>query len=125
VRGWAVSVEGNPVRGGLSADEWNALTPVEGMPRYFQTVGGKIQFYPYPSEGTQVYVSYVSLNWTSANKAAFEGDTETALFPERLLELGATWRMLRRSKADFSDHLAEFEAAFADLSNADEAGRIP
>jgi hypothetical protein len=124
-QGWGVTVDGNPVRGGLTADEWNALTPKEGMPRYFQTVGAKIQFYPFPAEGVQVTVPYISRHWTSANRATFAGDNESAVFPERLVELGATWRFLRRNKADFSDHLEEFEAAFLDLTRADEAVRLP
>src|SRR5690554_6411206 len=30
VEGWGVTHDGNPVRGGLTGDEWNALPPVMG-----------------------------------------------------------------------------------------------
>lgn len=125
VEGWGVTHDGSPVRGGLTGDEWNALPPIEGAPRYYQVVGRQIGFYPFPSEGMQITASYLSTGWTSAGNPTFAGDTETTLFPERLLEMGTVWRMKRHIGADYSDCLAEFEAALADEARADGMVRLP
>lgn len=125
VEGWGVTQDGNPVRGGLTGDEWNALAPVEGAPRYYQVIGQKISFYPFPSEGLQITAHYISTGWTSAGGSVFAADAETTLFPERLLEMGAIWRYKRHIGADYSDYLAEFEAALADLARFDGMVRLP
>lgn len=125
VEGWGVTHDGNPVRGGLTGDEWNALPPVEGAPRYFQIVGQQIGFYPFPAEGQQITANYISTGWTSAGGAIFTADTETTLFPERLLEMGTVWRQKRHISADYSDYLAEYEAALADLARDDGMVRQP
>lgn len=125
VEGWGLTQNGEPVRGGITADEWNSLPPVEGPPRYFLIVGQQIGFYPYPAEGQQVMANYVSAGWTSAGGATFAADTETTLFPERLLEMGTIWRQKRHIGADYSDYLAEFEAALTDLAAFDGGVRQP
>lgn len=125
VEGWAITHSGNPVRGGLTADEWNALAPVAGSPRYFQTVQRKIGFYPFPPEGDQITVNYLSLNWTSTGNAAFTADTDSTVFPEQLVEMGTTWRHKRHIAADYSDYLAEYDAALADFARFDGGERLP
>lgn len=125
VEGWGITCDGNPVRGGLTADEWNALAPAAGTPRYYQTVGAAIGFYPYPPEGLQLVLSYIGTGWTSTGNAAFAADTDSTVFPERLVELGTTWRFRRHIGADFSDFLAEFEAALQDFARNDGMVRQP
>lgn len=59
--GSAVSVGGIPLRGGISQDEWFALTPTMGTPRYFRVNGtSSISFYPYPAAATPISVSHVT-----------------------------------------------------------------
>lgn len=125
IEGWSITHSGNPVRGGLTADEWNALAPVSGAPRYYQTVSQQIGFYPYPPEGEQITVNYLSIGWTSANKDQFANDGETTVFPERLVEMGTIWRHKRHIAADYSDYLAEYEAALADDARFDGMVRLP
>ena len=125
VQGLSVIHNGEPVRGGLTADEWNSLPERMGAPRYYQTVGQKIGFYPYLEEGATVGVTYISTGWTSAGKSAFTNDDDTTLFPERLLEMGTVWRFKRHISADYSDYLAEFESALNDFAAADGGVRLP
>lgn len=125
VEGWGVTHNGNPVRGGLTADEWNALPPVQGAPRYYQVIGQKMRLYPFPPEGDQVTASYISSGWTSDNGTSFSNDNETTLFPERLVEMGTTWRMKRHIGADYSDYLAEYEATLQDFARNDGMVRLP
>lgn len=125
IEGWGVTHDGNPVRGGLTGDEWNSLPPVMGAPRYYQVIGKQIGFYPFPPEGGQLTVNFIGTGWTSLGNAAFTKDDETTMFPERLLEMGTVWRFKRHISADYSDYLAEYEAALADLARFDGMVRLP
>lgn len=125
IQGYAVKVNGSPVRGGLTADEWNALTPVQGTPRYFQTAAGKIALYPYPPEGMGVSLTYQNDRWVSGNKKEMSRDDDVSLIPERLLEMGGIWRSKRHIGGDYSDYLSEYEAAIIDLAGFDDRVRIP
>lgn len=123
--GMAVSVGGAAIRGSLSPDEWNSLTPVVGTPRFFRLLGKSISFYPYPTLGLAISVSSQSESWCSAGGKEWTADTDTALVPEEIVAKGAIWRWRRQLGADFQDYLAEFEAALADHSKFDEGSRLP
>lgn len=125
ISGFAVRVNNSAIRGGLTADEWNALRPIAGIPRYFQTIANQIAFYPYPTEGTTIALTYQSERWVKGNKTLLEQDGDEALIPERLLEMGGIWRSKRHIGADYSDYLAEYEAAITDLAGFDDMVRIP
>lgn len=128
-RGMAVSVAGTPVRGSLTADEWFSLVRSEGTPRYFRLTGRAISFYPYPALGQDVTISYQSKNWAAdaggAAKAGMAQDTDVSLIPADLLTRGAIYRFIRHLGKDFSDYLAEYEAALADLAQAEGGIRQP
>lgn len=125
ISGLAVRVNGSAVRGGLTADEWNALEPVEGTPRYFQTIANQIALYPYPPEGMPVTLTYQSANWVRPDKREMVADGDETFLPERLIEMGGVWRSKRHIGADYGDYLAEFEAAITDLAGFDDRVRIP
>lgn len=125
IQGYAVKVNGSPVRGGLTADEWNALAPVQGTPRYFQTAARQIALYPYPPEGMSIALTYQGTRWVSGGAVEMTKDADTALIPERLLEMGGIWRSKRHIGGDYSDYLAEYEAAIIDLAGFDDRVRIP
>jgi len=121
-RGNAVSVAGAPVRGGLSDDEWFSLTAAEGTPRFYRLKADTISFFPYPASGASVLVSYLTENWCSAGGSVWANDTDTALIPEDLIVKGAVWRYKRQKGLDYSDQLAEFEAALSDFTAFDKQG---
>lgn len=124
--GSAVTVGGVPLRGGISQDEWFALTPTMGTPRYFRINGtSSISFYPYPAAATAISVSYVTKNWCSNGTADWDNDTNTPLVPDELVTKGTIWRFKRKSGQDFSDYLAEFEAILTDLAGTDMQDRSP
>jgi hypothetical protein len=125
VQGNAVNVGGVPVRGGLSADEWASLTPVEGTPRFFRLLGSTISFFPFLANAATVSVTFQSLNWSSNGTGRMTADADTALFPEDLLAKGAIWRQRRHVGQDYADQLAEFEAALGDYSAFDVRDRSP
>ncbi len=121
-----VSTDGRPVRGSLTPDEWMALTPIKGTPRYYYLSGLKISFYPYLASGASARVQYQSKNWaTNGTKAALTIDTDTSLISEDLLAMGAILRWRRHVGKDFADYLAEFEATLMDRAKFDSGTRLP
>jgi len=127
--GMCVSADGYPIRGGLSADEWFSLTPVDGMPRFFRSANMMISFYPYPMLGQDIFVSYQSKNWakdaSGDAKPVMDTDGDESFLPDELLQRGAIWRFLRHLGRDFSDYLAEYEAAIVDYAVAENGERQP
>lgn len=127
--GLCVTCDGSAVRGGLTSDEWLSLSPVDGTPRFFRLLGGKIGLYPYPENGMIVRVSYLTVNWaknvSDAPIARMTTDNDTSTLPDQLLVRGAVWRFLRHVGKDFSDHMAEYEAMLLDYANAEAGERKP
>lgn len=124
--GSSVTTGGNPVRGGISQDEWLSLTPISGTPRYFRINGtASISFYPYPVLAGTVLVSYLTKNWCSNGTAQWNGDSDTPLVPDELITKGTIWRFKRKAGQDYSDYLAEFEATLTDLAGTDMRERSP
>lgn len=124
-------IEGNslksstgPIRVGLSADEWNSLTPVVGVPRYARLIGGRISFYPFPAAAAEVTVVYQSKSWCPTG-TSWGTDAEEALVPEDLIRMGAIWRWRRHLGQDIQDYLAEYESALADRAKFDGGIRSP
>lgn len=124
--GMNVSYEGSPVRGSLTPDEWVALTPVKGSPRYYYLRGSVMAFYPYLDTGKQARVQYQAKNWVNNGAASsFTVDGDTPMIPNDLIVMGAIWRWRRHVGKDFADHVAEFEAALVDRARADSGTRLP
>lgn len=124
VPGNSITVGGVPVRTGMTADEWNSLTPVQGTPRYAYLTGSVIAFYPYLASGSTASVLYQSKNWCGEGDA-WGADSDTALIPETLIKQGALWRWRRQLGQDFQDFLAEFEASLAEQAKMDDGMRLP
>lgn len=122
--GSAVSVNGMPVRGSLSRDEWFSLVPTVGTPRYFRLAGDTISFYPYLKAGVVASVSHQSTEWCDGG-TEFQADGNEPFFPAELIERGAIWRWRRSIGADFSDYMAEYEAMLEQLSMFDQRERLP
>lgn len=124
--GGAVVASGNYVRGGLTTDEWLSLTPAVGAPRFFRVNGqSSINFHPYPALAASISVSYQSKNWCSNGSEAWEADDDTPLVPSDLVVKGTIWRWKRYVGQDYSDYLAEFEAALADRVSFEARDRTP
>jgi hypothetical protein len=124
VPGNSVSTGGAPIRVGISADEWNSLTAISGTPRYARLIGSSISFYPYPILSATISVAYQSKNWCNGG-TTWSGDTDTALFPEVLIEQGAKWRWRRQMGQDYQDQLAEFESTLTEYAKFDDGMRLP
>lgn len=124
VPGNAITVNGAPIRAGLSADEWNSLTHMAGTPRYARLISRYISFYPYPIDGLEITVVYQSKNWCGGG-SAWSSDSDFGLVPEPLIGMGALWRWRRNLGQDYQDHLAEFETALSEYAKSDDGERQP
>ena len=126
VRGMSMRIAGGAaIRGGLSADEWFSLDQTQGTPRFYRISGKQVGFFPYPAEGVNIRIQYISGNWVSGNKSAMADNNDAAVIDENLITRGAIWRLRRHIGADYQDNLAEFEAMLSDRATADGAERMP
>jgi hypothetical protein len=125
IEGGAVFAGSVAVRGGLSPDEWAALTPIVGTPRFYRLRGSSISFYPFLANAATASVNYQSTAWASNGTDRLQLDAETSLIPEDLLVKGAIWRQRRHVGQDFADQIAEYEAALADYAAYDARDRSP
>ena len=124
-QGTAITYNGSPVRGGLTADEWNALPATVGAPRFFRMTGKKIEFWPALPSAQSVVVNYISKNWNTANKATWGADSETCLLPDEVVIKGMLWRWRRHKGMPYSDYMEEYEAALKDYASFDDRMRSP
>ena len=125
IEGGAVLSGGVGLRGGLSPDEWAALTPVQGTPRFYRLLGSTISFYPFLANAATATVNYQSTAWASNGTDRLQLDAQTSLIPEDLITKGAIWRQRRHVGQDFADQIAEYEAALADYATYDARDRSP
>jgi len=108
----------------LSRAEWNALTAVEGTPRYFLLEGTEVTLWPFLANAATASASYQSKLWTSAGAEAFTADDQTSLIDEDLLLKGLVVRWRRQKGMPYQDEEAEYEAALKDFAGFDDRGRF-
>jgi hypothetical protein len=90
-----------------------------GVQRYFRLAGGSIDFFqPLPSGGS-VTVAYVSRNWKRASDGttvpgeSWTAESDVALIPGHLIQLGVIWRFRRHQGLQYLDRKVEYEAELA------------
>lgn len=127
VDGAAVTVAslGVTVRGGLSNDEWNVITPAAGTPRFFFLYGNKMELYPYLANAVAAKVSYQSKSWCSNGTGFWAADIDTAVIPELLITKNTIWRWKRQNGMAYKEYQAEFEEVFRSYDEFDQRERMP
>ena len=127
--GMCAKVDGIPIRGGITQDEWMSVEPVAGVPRYFFASSSAIGFHPHPQAGTIVTLNYQSAHWCQTNDGVgrdrMSADTDICLLSEPLVVRGAIWRWLRQDGRDFADYNAEFESMLKDIAASEGVMRSP
>lgn len=124
-RGLNVIHDGNPVRGGLTQDEWLSLPTTQGPPRFYYLANREMAFWPYLAISDTATVQYQSQNWVAGDKAAMEANEDASLVPDDLVAAFAIVKWRRHVGKDFSDNLAEAEAMLADRAQFDGGVRLP
>jgi hypothetical protein len=121
--GIAVTHNGAIVRP-LTRAEWQSLTPVEGLPRYFLLEGDTVTVWPYLAIGDAVEVQTYTKAWASNGTDEWAADTDTSLIDEDLMLKGLIVRWRRQKGMDYEDYEAEFEAVLSDIARFDDRSRI-
>lgn len=125
--GAAVTVAslGVTVRGGLSTDEWNVITPAVGTPRFFLLYGNKMELYPFLANSVTAKVSYMSKSWCSNGTGFWAADADTALIPELLITKNTIWRWKRQNGMAYQEYKDEFNDTFTAYKDSDQRERMP
>lgn len=110
-----VTALGVVVRPVTNIGQWNVLQQIGPNQPYYYRSEGTIKVLPTTAADGAV-LNYVSSHWVLDENGEdfrneFGADSDTTVFPERLITLNLIWRWKRAKGLDFTDQLAEFEAA--------------
>lgn len=108
----------------LTRPEWGALTPVEGVPRYFLLEGSDITLWPYLAIGETLTISTQSNEWCSNGTNQWLADGDTSLIDEDLFLKGLIVRWRRQKGMDYSDYEAEYEATLQNMAAFNDRSRL-
>ena len=129
-QGGAVRLSGSvePVRGALSTDEWSALASAGTTLRlFFQLKGQMIEFSRALTVGQTVTMDYLTDRWVldgATAQSTLTADSNTFVFPERLIELNGLARWKRQKGLVYKDEQDEFEAELVNEFAADRGIRV-
>ncbi|ARM14170.1 MULTISPECIES: hypothetical protein [Rhizobium] len=117
------------LNGPVEPQAWDRLTILNSnpVPQVWRMLGGKLAFFP-NDVGETLRYEYVSSNWIAINggttyAADWANDTDTARFPEDLLELSLIWRWKRAKGLDYGEELENYERAKESSIGADRAAQ--
>ena len=115
------------LNGPVEPQTWQRQTILNSnpVPQIWRMSGGKLDIYPNAS-GETIGYEYISGFWVAVNGGAtyagnWANDTDTARFPEDLLELSLIWRWKRAKGLDYGEELAGFERSKEAAIGADRA----
>ena len=111
-----------------SNGQWTVLQSNGPTPSYgYRIVGSNIEFTQPIAVGETVTYSYVSTGWISSSgsrASAWADDADLTYLPSRLIELGVTWRWMRKRGLEFASYQGEFEIELSRYSNDDRGTRV-
>lgn len=107
--------------------QWTVLQSYGPSPSYgYRIVGPNIEFTQAIAVGDSVTISYVSAGWIShdsARASEWTDDADLTYLPSRLIELGTTWRWMRKRGLEYATYQGEFEIELTRYSNDDRSIR--
>lgn len=110
------------MRGGLNAQDWQALkSGVQSTtPRQrFRIKQGQIYIHPTPYNTDACVIEYISNQWVSGANVAFTADNQTALIDENVIEMDTLWRFLNRKGLSYAEEKDQAERFIEDLFGND------
>lgn len=121
------------VRGPASPQEWqyrkSGLVNTSIRDRYRLKGSANSRFFiePTPSAVETIAFEYISKNWavdgvTEAAADSVSQDSDTVLFDEYLMQLGATWRWLKSKGFPYAEERAEYDRVLSTLQGTDRGG---
>lgn len=108
--------------------EWLKSSYISTGPRIrYRILGGYFQIWPIPSSTEYLGFEYVSSSWvnvtgaTQPTKSSFTVDTDTCIFPDRLMVLGAKLKYFEIKGFDTTAFYRDYNAQL-DIAKANDAG---
>lgn len=105
-----------PMRGSVSPASWQAMKRgnVVGVQvrKEFRVRGSEVLIFPTPSAVETLIIEYLrNTPWVNAGsyKVLATADADVTVFPDRLLELGIIWRLLKAKGLPYAEEKEEFE----------------
>ncbi|MGR9188993.1 phage adaptor protein [Rhizobium leguminosarum] len=115
------------LNGPVEPQSWQRNTVLNSnpVPQIWRMFGGKLDIHPNAPGETMEY-AYISGFWVAVNggtttAGTWANDTDTARFPEDLLELSLIWRWKRAKGLDYGEEIASFERSKEAAIGADRA----
>jgi len=122
--------------GPVTAQQWqryeSGLDGLTGLTKLFRIwnsesagiISKKIRIYPGDADGATIAFEYISKDYVvDPNVATFkdevDDDGDSFLFDDDLVEVGATWRLLRNLGMTYADERIEFETLIDERSSND------
>lgn len=119
-----------PIIGPIDATEIedNQTLSIAGPYQRWYRLGANLYIDPTPTATDSCQFEYVSTFWCTdstgaTGRTAFAADGDVSLLDETLIELGITWRWLRRKGMDYSEEYATYESRVADAIARERAGK--
>jgi hypothetical protein len=113
--------------GPATAQEWEWLQSsyISTGPRIrYRIFGGYIQTWPVIATNDLISFEYISngyaIDVSGASKTGFTADTDTYLWPDRLMQLAVKWRYLNQRGFDATSAFSEYQQIF-DIAKATDA----
>lgn len=85
-----------------------------GVSGWWWIQGNELQIYPAPTAGQTIAFEYISKNWcrsaAAVGQSEWLADTDVAVIPERLFELGLRWRFQQlKGLATYAESMSTYE----------------
>lgn len=99
-----------------------------GTNGWWRIINNALNIYPAPTAGQTYALEYISKNWCQSSlfvaQSAWAADTDTALLPEDLMELGLVWRWLKTKGMDYAEEMATYEREVEKAASRDRGLRM-
>jgi hypothetical protein len=107
--------------------QWTVIQSYGPTPTYgYRVVGPNIEFTQNIAVGEEITYSYVTTGWISSGgsrSATWVDDADFTYLPARLIELGTTWRWMKKRGLEYATYQGEFEMELSRLANDDRGIR--
>lgn len=120
-----------PLIGPLSDEEFLAAKALPVLPirPIWRLIGTKVEIWPALASGEVINSQYLSNKWIVAidgvtTKSAFTLDTDSCLFPERILSLGVIWRWKRTKGLDYAEEFRTYQIERDKIAGHDSGNRV-
>lgn len=104
------------VCGPITPQQWQAIMAQPQLNRVFLAYRMRDSAFlitPEPTAGETIAYEYVTKNWvlsaSDERKDSFTADTDTCVFPEKLIRLGVRWRFLKAKGLDYAEDFRTYE----------------